>query len=483
MVLLRGLFGARLSYVPTVLNIIQMLGWGAFELWVIAKGAQAIFGDAVPYAVWVIVAGVLTTALTIRPLGAIRLLRRYVTVGVIISMVWLAVALVARGARRSAAGPGTAFAPAVDYVIALSVSWVPVAADYARHSRSGAAAFTGVVGGYTIAQVACLALGIVALALVGNDDGRVWSVFVAAPLGALFFGILVLREADQSFANVYSTAMSLQNLMPRVDRRLFSVAIGVLTTLIALVVDVNSYGAFLSVIGAVFVPMFAVLVVDYFVLGGKARWDTSESAPSRWRMVPPWLLGFATWWHPRRPARGLAGGTRSGSAAREAVGFTPPPWMSAARRRVPRVARWSPGDRRGPAPPRPRPGRRGLVLGGGPAWPRPGRPGPPPSRRPAVRVAGSADGDALEREQVALGLRAAGVRAGPAVALDRPVARHDQADRVRRQGVGDRAQRLRAADAGGELARGWSPSRTARRASSAARSGRRAWRAAGRRPR
>lgn len=45
MVLLRGLFGARLSYVPTVLNIIQMIGWGAFELWVIAMGAQAIFGQ------------------------------------------------------------------------------------------------------------------------------------------------------------------------------------------------------------------------------------------------------------------------------------------------------------------------------------------------------------------------------------------------------------------------------------------------------
>jgi purine-cytosine permease-like protein len=164
---------------------------------------------------------------------------------------------------------------------------------------------------------------------VGNDEGRVWSVFVAAPLGALFFGILVLREVDQSFANVYSTAMSLQNLMPRVDRRLFSVTIGVLTTLIALVVDVNSYGAFLSVIGAVFTPMFAVLVVDYFVLGGRARWDISETAPSRWGMVPPWLLGFATWW--------ILAAQPEGSwwdamwvAAREAAGFTPAPWMSAA---------------------------------------------------------------------------------------------------------------------------------------------------------
>ncbi len=28
MVLLRGLFGARLSYAPTILNIAQLIGWG-----------------------------------------------------------------------------------------------------------------------------------------------------------------------------------------------------------------------------------------------------------------------------------------------------------------------------------------------------------------------------------------------------------------------------------------------------------------------
>src|SRR5437870_2845800 len=32
MVLLRGLFGARLSYLPTVLNILQCVGWAVFEI-------------------------------------------------------------------------------------------------------------------------------------------------------------------------------------------------------------------------------------------------------------------------------------------------------------------------------------------------------------------------------------------------------------------------------------------------------------------
>jgi putative hydroxymethylpyrimidine transporter CytX len=328
MVLLRGLFGARLSYVPTVLNIVQMFGWGAFELWVIATGAQAIFGDTIPYAAWVVAAGALTVALTIRPLGMIRLLRRFVTAGVVVAMIWLTVALV-RQAPSIGTGSWQAFAPAVDYVIALSVSWVPVAADYARHSRSARAAFGGVVSGYTIAQVACLVLGILALALVGNDPDRVWEAFVAVPLGGLFFGVLVLRETDQSFANVYSTAMSLQNLMPRVDRRVLSAGVGVLTTVIALFADVNSYGAFLGVIGAVFVPMFAVLAVDYFLLGGAARWDTSAGAPSRWGMIVPWVLGFAVYWLvTATPTVGWWDAVWDG--VRDAAGFTRQPWMNAA---------------------------------------------------------------------------------------------------------------------------------------------------------
>ncbi|HEX4811184.1 MAG TPA: cytosine permease [Nonomuraea sp.] len=332
MVLLRGLFGARISYVPTVLNIVQMLGWGAFELWVIAKAAGAIF-PGVPYQVWVVVAGVLTTALTIWPLGSVRILRRYVTVGVIVSMIWFTWFFLSVAPAHTG-GSWTAFPAAVDYVIALSVSWVPMAADFARHSRSSAAAFSGVVGGYTLAQVACLGLGVYAVAIAGADavladSTAVFEPFVAVPLGALFFAVLVLRETDQSFANVYSTTVSLQNLMPRVDRRAFSTAIGVLTVAIALVVDVTSYGAFLGVIGAVFVPMFAVLAVDYFVFARHGRWDTAEDAPSRWAMLVPWALGFVAYWlttsTPTVPAwDGLWAG------AREAIGFTRESWMNGA---------------------------------------------------------------------------------------------------------------------------------------------------------
>jgi purine-cytosine permease-like protein len=117
--------------------------------------------------------------------------------------------------------------------------------------------------------------------------------------------------------------------MPRVDRRVFSIAVGVLTIGIALLVNVTSYGAFLSVIGAVFVPMFAVLAVDYFVLGGAFGWNTAEDAPARWSMLLPWALGFAAYWLTTSTPT-VAQWDALWGAVRDAIGFTRQPWMNGA---------------------------------------------------------------------------------------------------------------------------------------------------------
>src|SRR5262252_6571428 len=70
MVMLRGLFGARLSYVPTVLNLLQLLGWATFELLVISSALSQLLPWHARWA-YVIVAGVLTTVMAIWPLGAV----------------------------------------------------------------------------------------------------------------------------------------------------------------------------------------------------------------------------------------------------------------------------------------------------------------------------------------------------------------------------------------------------------------------------
>ncbi|QIZ39011.1 cytosine permease [Saccharopolyspora sp. ASAGF58] len=328
MMLLRGLFGTKLSYLPTVLNALQLVGWGTFELLVIAQGAEALFGGG-PRWLYVVLAGAVTTALSLRPLGALRLLRRYVSIAVAIAMVYFFVQLlVSHPLPDMNTGSWQGFWPGADAALAVAVSWIPVASDYSRHSKSATGAFTAATVGYSVTQIACYLLGLLGLALVAGDADKAFDPLLAVPLGVIFFGILVLREVDQSFANTYSTAVSIQNLRPSADRRVLCLVIGAVITLLALTLDIAQFSNFLLLIGSVFVPMFGVLAVDYFGHARRRDWDLSAQAPSRWGMLLAWLLGFSAfqlinpgelgWW------------SRLWTGVRDALGFTVPTWMSAA---------------------------------------------------------------------------------------------------------------------------------------------------------
>ena len=325
MVLLRGLFGARLSYLPTVLNILQCLGWGIFELVTIATAAHTV-APALPRQGYVLIAGAATALLTIRPLGAIRVLRRYATGAVLVVLCYLFVQLIRRPLPGFTHGTWSGYWAATDTVVAVAVSFAPLAADYTRHSRSPRAAFTGVLTGYSLTQVLCYLIGLLTLVTVAHNPDDIYGAFIALPVGALGFAVLAARELDQSFANVYSTAVSTQNLRPLWDRRILAGVIAALTTAGALWLNITDYQDFLDLIGSVFVPMSAVLIADYFITS-RRRWDLSAAAPSRWPMLLPWAAGFITyqlinpgyvsWW------------ASAWTSIGRAIGFTPESWMSA----------------------------------------------------------------------------------------------------------------------------------------------------------
>jgi putative hydroxymethylpyrimidine transporter CytX len=325
MVLLRGLFGGRLSAVPTFLNVVQLIGWGTFELVVIAQAAQTAFPGTVRW-VWVVGAGVLTVLLTLRPLGTMRLLRRVVTIAVAISLAYLAWHLLRHPLPSLGEGSWESFWKGADAAIAVAISWIPVASDYSRHSRTPFAAFTSATIGYSIAQIVTFLLGLVALALVAGNGDAVFSPMLAVPFGLVAFLVLTVREVDQSFANVYSTAVSVQNLLPRADRRVLTVAIGALIMLLALALDINSYADFLLVIGSVFVPLLGVGVGDALARRQLVR-DLSPTAPSRPLMLLAWLIGLVVY-QLVNPG-GLAGWSDGWIWAQHAVHLSPPSWLSA----------------------------------------------------------------------------------------------------------------------------------------------------------
>lgn len=325
MVLLRGLFGVELSYVPTVLNILQCVGWGVFELVTIATAAHTV-APGLPRWAAVAGAGVITGVLVVRPLGAIRVLRRYVTTAVVVVLGYLLIELLLHPLPGFDHGTWSGFWAATDTVVGAAVSFAPLAADYTRHSRSERAAFTGTLVGYSVTQILCYLLGLLALLTVARTPNDIYGAFVAVPLGSLAFAVLCARELDQSFADVYSTAVSVQNLRPLADRRVLAAAIAASCTALALWINIADYENFLDLLGSVFVPLFAVFIADFFVLS-PGRWDLSAPWRGRCVMLVPWLAGFAVyqlinpgyigWW------------VRMWADVGRDVGFRPAGWMSA----------------------------------------------------------------------------------------------------------------------------------------------------------
>ncbi len=326
MVLLRGLFGTRSSYLPTALNIVQLLGWTTFELVTIGTALHQV-ASTIPRWTYVLGAGVLTTALALRPLGWIRVLRKYVTLAVLAALLYLFVQLLRQPLPGLGDGSWNGFWIAVDTVVGVSVSWVPLASDYSRHARSARDAFTGAFIGYSVTQIVCYALGLVALVTVAHHDpNQIFGSFMAVPLGTLAFAVIAVRELDQSFADTYSTAVSVQNFRPRWDRRALALVIGSFATGCALVLNISDFENFLILIGSVFVPLLGVLVADYFVIS-RMQWALGEDVATRWATLVPWALGFGayqlinpgyiSWW--------------SGwwSDIQGWLHFTPSTWMSA----------------------------------------------------------------------------------------------------------------------------------------------------------
>ena len=270
---------------------------------------------------------VVGTVLGTLPLGAIRVLRKYATSAVLIVLCYLFVQLIRHPLPGFTHGTWSGYWAATDTVVAVAISFAPLAADYTRHSRSPRAAFAGTLGGYGTTQVLCYVIGLLALVTVahGNPD-QIYGAFIALPVGALAFAILAVRELDQAFANVYSTAVSTQNLRPLWDRRVLAGTIAALTTAGALWLNISDYENFLVLIGSVFVPMTAVLITDYFVVS-RGRWDLSAAARSRWLMLLPWAVGFVTYQliNPGYVSWWASAWTSFGHD----IGFTPASWMSA----------------------------------------------------------------------------------------------------------------------------------------------------------
>jgi len=311
MVSLRPVLGRIGSYAPTALNVFQLLGWAAFELLVMGIASSVILtGGVDPFvvAVFVPVFGVVVLALALGgPLAVVRQwLKKFAIWLVYLSTALIAIGLAVRGVDLGARPVSSAFAPpwsyllALDLVIVMPISWWPLVADYNRFARRARDSAIGTTVGYAAANTAFYVLG-AALAVLG----LMWGLDFLGAIGLLGLGFLpvffiLIDETDNAFANVYSTAVSMQNLAPKRRQFWFLVAATVIATAGALSLLWlgqglgGHYELFLIAIGGMFVPLLGVVITDALLLrrGSYRQEEFVDAAPRvRWSSVLSWACG------------------------------------------------------------------------------------------------------------------------------------------------------------------------------------------------
>ena len=303
--LMHAVYGRTFARLPIALNIVQLIGWGTFEL-VVMRDASVAIGrqaGAMQASWWPVAATLLWGGVVILLISGsmVQLVRRIIARValplVVLSLLWLtwqflglaqAQGLDALWQRQGEGGMGVM--PALDLVIAMPISWLPLVADYARHGRSGVGALRGAWAGYAVANIWCYALGVlVALTLPSQD---LVTALLLAQGGLIALSLILIDEVDNAYGDVYSGAVSSHSLWPRWGVRRWGLGVAVACTLGALVLPMHSLEPFLLLLSSVFVPLFGVIL-------GRLAWGANAAAllarARRAHAVPIaiWLAGIA----------------------------------------------------------------------------------------------------------------------------------------------------------------------------------------------
>lgn len=287
-------FGIKGSWLLSLANVIQLVGWTAV---MIQQSGQALGG--IIHQLWNLESTVIATLAMGVLIGFWTIWetegqhRKNTITVILLFLLTLFVSWVLWGksvepsTHRPQLETTMSFGKAFELSLIMPLSWVPLVADYARKARSTRAAVLAPTLGYLVGSLWMYGIGFVGAYLTGEADPT--PMLLAAGLGISALSIIALSTVTTTFLDVYSAVVSARNISPRLPEKSLSVAIVCIGTLAALYG--NIYHNFLEFIGAVFAPMSAIVLVDYFLL----RVD-SRSHSVDWRSLTSLMIGFLAYY-------------------------------------------------------------------------------------------------------------------------------------------------------------------------------------------
>lgn len=309
----RGALGNRGAHLPAALNIVQLAGWTAVMLWIAGHSAARLTSTGAR--TWILLMGALTTLWALAGHRLWKWLQRCaVFFLLVLSVLMTRHALGEYGFRGLLAippKPGLTFMAGLDLVIAMPVSWIPLVSDYSRYAADPKRGFWCTWWGYLIVSSWMYVVGLCAALATGSGTPDAMVLDLMSSHGLLLSALMVVlfSTLTTNFLDIYSNAVSMQAIWPRLNERAGILLAGASGTLLALFFPAQQYENFLLLIGSAFCPLFGVVMADYFVLN-KSSYEAYElfRKGRYWRTggvnssaLLAWLCGFLLY---RLSARG-----------------------------------------------------------------------------------------------------------------------------------------------------------------------------------
>ncbi|GAB3057552.1 purine-cytosine permease family protein [Sediminivirga luteola] len=315
MALTRGAFGLRGSLLPVAANVIILMGWSWVQAMLAGVTVDHLIAGYTGWSnpiLWSVLCQAIVVALAIFGHTGIAKVEPWLAVLILAIMAY--VFAVAFGAFSPAeyaalpADPSLGMTPisALDIVIATAISWTVLSADFNRFARSTRGGVIGAGLGYTTSTTLAMLLGLTALSyllargdVAAEFDPTVIVDGFGTPLAlVIFFSVMATNTMV-----VYGMTTSVVNARPGWKLRFLPTAlviggVSILgSTWLALL---GQFTDFLAMISAFFIPVFAIMIVDYYVIK-RARYgdDILRSEGGRywyragvnWAAVAVWVIG------------------------------------------------------------------------------------------------------------------------------------------------------------------------------------------------
>lgn len=171
------------------------------------------------------------------------------------------------------------FGSGLELAVVMPLSWLPLISDYTRFAKTKRAGAGGSWLGYFFGSSWMYIIGLGAAIISSDPDPS--AMLLAANLGIVALGIIVLATVTTTFLDAYSAGVTFLNIFPNLKEKTVALVMTIIGTGLAIIVNIEQYQDFLYAIGSVFAPLFAILLTDYFLLKNKkihaellVNWET-----------------------------------------------------------------------------------------------------------------------------------------------------------------------------------------------------------------